>query len=203
MRYLLLVVVVAGLVACASPTPTPTPTATPRPTPTPTPTATPIPTATPTPTPEPTPTPTATPTPTLIPTPTSTPLPTATPTPIHWYSPQEITEVYQTNRARAHILFETGTVHIQGEVSEFHTNQLGLIYLVKRRAPASDFSFLTETDAQRAAKDWKVIRAKLSIEQVAAMNIGDPIRLRCDRLEPDEYVGTGAELICANPVLTP
>lgn len=191
MRYAAFVLVAASfLLACESPTPTPTSTPTPRPTPTATATATATPTATPTPVP--------TPTPTAIPTPTFTPLPTPTPASIHWYSPQEITEVYHTNRARAHIMFETGTVHIQGEVSEMHTHQLGLIYLVKRRAPASDFSFLSETDAQRAAKDWKVIRAMLSVQQVAEMNLGDPIRLRCERLEPDEYVGTGAELVCVN-----
>ena len=62
-RATLLLIVLVGLVACASPTPTPTlmPTATPIPTPTLTPTPIPTPTATPTPTPVPTNTPTPTP----------------------------------------------------------------------------------------------------------------------------------------------
>lgn len=78
---------IALVAACSSPTPTPTatpiPTATPVPaaTSTPTPTATAVLTATPTPTATPAPTATATPTPTATPAPTATPTPTATPRP--------------------------------------------------------------------------------------------------------------------------
>ena len=162
MRYWLLVLLsVATLMACAAPAPTPTATPTPRP-------------------------------------------PTPTPTPIYWYTPAEITSVYRTNPARANVLFERSFIYIKANVAEFHPNELGLIYLVKRRAPATDFSFLYSTGEERASDDWKVIRAQLSVGQVARMNIGDEIYLRCTRLEKDEYVGTGSELICQNArLITP
>jgi len=80
-RFLMLMVVIALLAGCGTPTPAPTavpiepPTVTPVP-----PTATPVPTNTSIP-PTDTPEPTATPRPTATPQPTATPLPTNTPTP--------------------------------------------------------------------------------------------------------------------------
>lgn len=77
-RCLMMIVVIAVLVGCGTPTPTAVPTEPSTATPVP-PTATPLPTNTPIP-PTDTPEPTATPRPTNTPAPTATPLPTNTPT---------------------------------------------------------------------------------------------------------------------------
>lgn len=80
-RSLMLVVVIALLAGCSTPTPMPTAVPTEPPTATPVPpTATPVPTNTPIPSTD-TPEPTATPRPTNTPAPTATPLPTNTPKP--------------------------------------------------------------------------------------------------------------------------
>ena len=126
--------------------------------------------------------------------------PTSTPTPIPWYTPIEITEVYQTNIARAHLMFESGIVHITSTVAELHPTNPRLIYLSERQA-AGLLGGLYESDAEKAARDWRTIRAELPIEQVATLNVGDAIAVRCDKLEQDRYVSTGAELICHKATL--
>jgi hypothetical protein len=83
-RCLMLVISIALLAGCGSPTPPPTPTVVPTEPATSTPmppTATAVPTNTPTLAPTNTPSPTATPLPTITPAPTATPLPTNTPKP--------------------------------------------------------------------------------------------------------------------------
>ena len=127
---------------------------------------------------------------------------TPTATPIPWYTPAEITAVYQSHITRAHVMFEQGEVFIQSTLAEMHPSRPGLVYLVERRKPATDLTLvMMETDEDRAAKDWRVIRAQLPAEQVAALDIGDAIGVRCERLEPDPNVGTGAELVCLKATL--
>ena len=129
-------------------------------------------------------------------------VPTPTPTPIPWYTPAEITEVYKSHRTRANVLFEQGEVYIQSTLAEMHPSKPGLVYLVERRRPATDLALvMMETDADRDAKDWHVIRAQLPPTQVVNLEIGDAIGVRCDSLDPDPHVGTGAELVCLKATL--
>lgn len=125
--------------------------------------------------------------------------PTATPTPVFtWYAPAEITAVYQSNIARANVLFQSGTIGIRGKVAELHPTNPRIVYLVER--DATDWMYrIGETAEQEAARDWRVIRVELPVSQVAMLNLGDAISVRCDGLKQDRYVDTGAELECLEP----
>jgi hypothetical protein len=107
------------------------------------------------------------------------------------YTPAEISEIFQSNRARAELLFESGEVYVQGKISEFDQEDLTAVYLTRR--PGYNFADLFSDG------DWRVFRVHLSKSTVAHLNTGDGVYLRCGRIDVDAYAGRGKELVCKKP----